>query len=131
VTNTELKAVDFLKKQPSKILITDPDLEIDKNSPYLTFLTRQKMYLSGIINELSAHDIDYKGNLKVRDRILQSKSPKVVAVQMRDNNIEYLYLLTSTKLAATASAGFLDPIYVNNQVKILKFNLEKARKYLK
>ncbi len=121
IKNEELAAINYFSSLPSGLVIVDPNLEIDKNSPYLTFLTGHRMYLSGIINELEAHNIDYKDRLTIRDEIFKSKNPDKVADLIAENDIRYIYLKNKTKLTATDSAKFLPVIFHNDMIKILEF----------
>lgn len=125
VSNEELEGIKSLRSiDTNSLVLVDPNNLRDKDSPYISFLSGQKMFLSGQGNELTAHNVDFSERLKSLNVILLSPFPSSVSAELKKNNIGYLFLLKSTNLVSTRSADFLDEIFSNKKVKILKFDNE-------
>ena len=131
ITNNELTALNFLSQQNNQTLVlVDPKIEMDRQAPYLSFLTNKKMFLSGQVDELEAHGINFSEKLKIRDTVFYGTNPASVSAVLLTNNIGYIYMLSLDGLASTDSAKFLTTIFSNKEIKILEVK-NSARDYLK
>jgi len=127
----ELKGIETLSQiKTDSLIVVDPNFSMDKESPYVSFLSNQKMFLSGQKNELEAHNINFSDRLEILNTILNSSNTSFVSAALLENNIGYLFMMNSTNLVSVDSGKFLDTIYSNQDVKILKVNKGKARGYL-
>ena len=111
--------------------MTDPKIKMDNLSPYIGFLTNQKLYLSGIINELEAHNIDFSDRLKIRDAVFFSERPTTVASSLIKSDVTYIYMLSPNRLTSTVSAQFLPEVFNNQKFKILKVDKNAAEEYIR
>lgn len=133
IKNEELKALSFLKEQKdsSGLVMVDPENKMDLNSPYLSFLTEKKMFLSGQIDELQAHNIKFSDRAKVRDVVFYGENPASVSSELLKHNIKYLYMLTTSYLVSTNSADFLEPIFYNKAAIVLRVDKKLAEEFQK
>lgn len=130
IGNQELEALNFLSRKEPSFILTDPELKLDAQSPYISFLSGQKMYLSGIGDELEAHGIDFSDRLEVRDAIFRSPNPGLVASLLVKNEIDYIYLYSYNNIYSTDSAKFLPKVFDNEKIKILRVDTKKAENYI-
>jgi hypothetical protein len=131
ITSNELSALNFLSSQKtSSLVMVDPKIEMERQAPYISFLTDKHMFLSGQVDELEAHGINFADRLKVRTTVLTSTDPASVSAALLTNNIGYIYMLSFNNLVSTESAIFLKPVFINNEIKILEVNNSEAKTYL-
>lgn len=124
IANQELEGLRVLRDiKTDKLVLVDPSFGADKLSPYVSFMTNQKMFLSGQWDELEAHNIEFSDRLNALNIILYSPYPSSVSAQLKRYNVGYIYMPADTSLYATDSSKFLETLYKNNTVKILKVNL--------
>lgn len=130
VGNDELRAIAYLSKQKGQSLVlVDPKISMDKESPYISFLSNKKMFLSGQGDELTAHNIDFSERLNALDTILYSSSPSLVSAALLKYNIDYLFMTSSTNFVSTDSGKFLENVFENSKIKVLKVNKDVIRKF--
>ncbi len=129
----ELNAIKLLdlEKDTSKLVIVDPAISMDFQAPYLSFLTDKKMFLSGQVDELDAHGINYSQRLKVRNTIFSGTDPAAVGTALLNNNIGYVYMLSKDSLSSTDTAEFTNVLINNGTIRILKVNFSGIKQYLK
>ncbi len=123
-SHNQLNAFQFLKKQEKGLVVVDHTyFGLDRTSPLIAYFTEQPMFLSGI-QILESHNIKVGKRLRVYETILNG-SDIASAKALKSNNITYLILGITTQLSATHSAQFLDTIYKNREVRVLKANRQK------
>jgi hypothetical protein len=124
IGNDELEALNFLKKTTaSSLVLVDPAITLDRESPYVGFMTNKKMFLSGQENNLRAHNIDFSVRLKSLNKILTSKDPEIRKQELEENNIGYIFLLKITFLKNTVGkdlSNFTEMVFENKDFVILK-----------
>lgn len=133
IKNEEIKAINYLSGQGdnSSLVLVDSNILMDMQSPYLSFLSNKKMFLSGQIDELEAHSIDFSDRLDVRNTIFYSGNASSVSAALLNNNIGYLYMIRKDELASTDSAHFLKTGFYNKEIKILVVDKNSAKEYLR
>lgn len=131
VTEGELEGIDRLAKiKTDSLVMVDPAFKMDFESPYVGLLSNQKMFLSGENDELLAHDIDFSERKSASMAIFNSPNPSSVGENLLKYDVGYLYMKPNDILYATKSAEFLDTVFLNKKVKILKVNSWRIRSYL-
>ena len=132
ITNNELRAINFLSTQENqKMVLVDPQIPIDYLSPYLSFLSNQKMFLSGQGEELTTHGVNFSDRSKARITIFYGANPASASAALLKYNIGYIYMLPTNNLISTNSAQFLKQIYKNKSIKILKVDEQLASEFSK
>ena len=132
VTNAELKAINFLSMQKSqKLVLVDPQIAMDFRSPYISFLSNQRMFLSGQGEELTTHGVNFLDRSNARITIFYGANPASASAALLKYNIGYIYMLPTTRLLSTDSAQFLTQIYKNKSIKILKVDDKLASEFNK
>lgn len=121
ITSSEMEGLEFLSNiKTNSLVLVDPRFGADELSPYVSFMTNQKMFLSGQWDELEAHSINFSDRLNALGIILNSPNSSSVNAELKKYNIGYIYLPVLANLYSTDSSKFLDPIFKNDTVKILK-----------
>lgn len=135
ILNPELDALGYLKTktEPNSLILVDYNyFTLDKESPYVSFLSKRPMFLSGLGDELSAHGIDFSDRKAESDIILNfDSSGSLLANTLLKNKIDYLYLSSIGSRVATDSVYFLEPVFENQKVTILKVSKESIYNYLR
>lgn len=132
IVNKELTALNFLSKQKTgPLVLVDPKISMDAESPYVSFLGNSNMFLSGIVSELQGHGIDYSDRLKARDTIVNSNNAVLVSTYLLKYNIGYIYTIPNEVPKSTQSAYFLKQIFNNKKIQILEVNTQLAEEYFK
>ena len=125
VDNYELSGLRYLKektKTDSLVLVDYKVFKTDAESPYISFLADRQMFLSGLVDELTAHGIDFSGRKAVVDTILTSHNSKEIRENLVKNKINYIYLSSLDSKLATEAANFTKKVFENQRVRILKNN---------
>lgn len=133
ITNEELAGLEKLKQISDKnslILIDHGVFTVDRESPYISFLTDRHMFLSGQGDELNAHGIDFTKQQLAEDTILKSIYPTDIGKTLQKNKIQYIVTGPANHLDIT-SAGFIKTAYKNQKVKILRFSEEDFQIFMK
>src|SRR3989338_3614086 len=131
ISKDELKGLDFLLKQKDdSLVLVDPKILMDIQSPYISFLSDKKMFLSGQHDELEAHGIDFSTRLKVRDTVFNGNDASSASAQLLKYGIGYLYTNPATNLYSTDSAKYLKTVFLNKDIKIMTVDKNKAQEYL-
>lgn len=128
ISNDELAALNFVKNGLEKdalILANNAEDRTDNQSYYLSFLGDRNLFLAGsdILND---HGVDVTERIDDREIILKSPYTTKVSKALIKNNIDYIYIEANRNLESTASAQFLDPVYQNKAIKILRIDKEKV-----
>ncbi|MCL4378871.1 MAG: hypothetical protein M1409_10965, partial [Actinobacteria bacterium] len=114
ITTQELKGLDALKNiQTDKLVLVDPAFSEDVLSPYVSFMSNQRMFLSGEWDELDAHNINYSDRSQALSIILNSPYPSSVSAELARYNVGYIYMKSQDRLFATDSSKFLKPVFNN------------------
>jgi hypothetical protein len=130
LSNNQLNAFSFLSAQPKGLVVVDHTyFALDKSSPYIAYFSNQPMFLSGI-QILESHNVKVTKPISVQT-IIMDGGLSDVARAIKTNNISYIVLGPKTSLFATNSAIFLDTIYKNKEVNVLKANHQKIDTILK
>jgi len=130
LSNNQLNAFSFLSAQPKGLVVVDHTyFALDKSSPYIAYFSNQPMFLSGI-QILESHNVKVTKPISVQT-IIMDGGLSDVARAIKTNNISYIVLGPKTSLFATNSAIFLDTIYKNKEVRVLKANHQKIDTILK
>jgi len=120
IDNLQLDGINRLKNIKTNSLVLVNLGYDDIESPYISYYSNQRMFLSGQGDELGSHNVDFSQRKKDWDLILNSENVSSVSAALSRNSIGYLFLLKSIDLAATDSANFLQTIFENKEVKIIK-----------
>lgn len=135
ISNSELDALEYMKTKTgsdSLILVDYNNFKLDREAHYVSFLSDRPMFLSGLGDELSAHGIDFSGRKAESDIILNFESSGLdLGNALLKNKIDYLYLSSLGSRIATDSVYFLEPVFENKKVTILKVSKESIYNYLK
>ena len=96
ISNNELDALYFISKQSedSSLVLVDPKIKMDLESPYVNIVSGKKMFLSGQNNELKAHGIDYSQRLKIRNAIFNPED-KFIGNLFRNKKLDF-YIFCQT-----------------------------------
>ena len=117
IDNRELSALIFLKNiKTNSLIMVDPVFETDVSSPYVSFLSNQKMFLSGEWDELEGHAVDYSKRQNIENFILSSTDSASIKTALIENDIGYIYTKPNTYFG-TMSASFLKPIFETQKLK--------------
>ncbi len=124
ITTNQYNAFNFLKTQKKGLTLIDHKYFIlDQKSPYIHYFSQQPMYLSGT-QILASHGVATDEKEAIQSQILTGTTSEAV-LAIKKSNISYIILGKSAGIASTESAQFLDTIYKNKEVKILKVNSQK------
>lgn len=121
VNNEELASYTYLKQstpENSLVLVHNP-YHKDSGTPYVTMLSNRQTFLSGM-NEMSAHDIDFKKRTELVDKIWQSKSILEVKNLLLYNKINYLYFPQSRDIPRTIILAKFPVVFKNKEATIFK-----------
>jgi hypothetical protein len=123
IDNSQHEALSRLRSiKTDKLILVDQSFAGDAQAPYVTFMADKNMFLSGQFDELEAHNINFSDRKAALQIILFSPDPVAVKDNLSKYNVGYLFLRKETNLVATDSARFLESVFENSEVKILKFN---------
>lgn len=116
VDENNLSAMAYIRNHTEQSAIV-----LSNASWYLVFIAQRPVFLgdSGI---LESHSVDTALRKKERVEILTSNYSVKVKELIRENNITYLYLTSSTKLPNRTSE-FLTQVFNNQTIKILRVNV--------
>lgn len=132
IEKKELEIFEFLKNKTDKdslILVDHRSFGSDAQAPYISFMTNRPSFLSGMEDELSAHNIDYSFRQKNVDYIFKQSDPLLVGKLLLINKIDYIIMSNTYNLESTYSANFLKPVFINEKFKVLKFSENLAKEY--
>lgn len=137
ISNEELEALDFLKKQQEGIVLVAPfnSYERDKykNPPipiYAWYDTGYVAAFSGkqtlISDEEQVNIMGYEvGNLlKEREEIFKTSDERLINEFVKKYNVSYIYLAWEQKFAAGIDKISLDTIFQNKDARVLRVNYE-------
>jgi len=134
LSHAELKALDFLKKQPSGIVLTYP---FDKNQrakfqdPYKLLVYETTSYVSAFsgnsvyMEDEIQHEIflnNYKKRIVSSYDFFNRRDYEWSAKFLKENNIKYLYLPKLYKVELDVKKLNLEKIFENKEVLIYKVN---------
>ncbi len=126
IDNMELMAIDRLSSiKTDSVVLVDPAFLMDYQTPYVGLLSRQRMFLSGQVDELEGHSINFSDRRRALNNILHSPNVATVSSLILRYNIGYLFMKGKDRISATDSAKFLEEVYENSSAKILKVNKDK------
>ncbi len=129
VPSDELIALDFIRLNTTNEAVVLAD-NIGRNagnrSYYLSFLGNRNLFLTGsdILND---HGVDVSQRIKDRQIVFRSPYVSSVSATLDKNKIDYIYMKSNWYLESTASAQFLEPVYENDLIKILKIDKDKIK----
>lgn len=133
VSNSEIEGINYLKNHTtpdSLVYINLRSFLWEKESSYYSFLSNRPIFLSGVVDELEAHGIDYSDRKEAIDIIFNDSNVASVGATLAANNITHLVLKNNEMLASTESAKFLDVSFKNEFMKIYRVSGRKLRNYL-
>jgi hypothetical protein len=132
ITNQELTALNFFSRQrSSSLVLVDPQIAMDVQAPYISFLADKNMFLSGQGDELEAHGISFSGRLEARSIIAFSTNAASVSAYLLKYNIGYIYDAIPNQVPkSTESAFFLKSIFNNKKIEILQVDTQAVQDYL-
>lgn len=132
VDNHELEATKYIREKTEKnavIMVNYEKFKLDAKSPYISFLADRPMFLSGLVHALSDHGIDFSDRKVAVDELLKSADSTRVARLLEQDKIDYLYL-SPTDVLAKESDYFLQIVFQNYKVKLVKVSKHKVGEYL-
>ncbi|MEK7559106.1 MAG: hypothetical protein AAB521_02265 [Patescibacteria group bacterium] len=122
IENSELQGLNYIKEKTAKsslVLVDNRGFEMDKDSPYISFMADRPMFLSGK-GILESHGIDTSEKLLLANTIFMSSNVTEVCTILFKNRISYIYLSTHDNLPIEKSASCLKNVFQNKKVKILR-----------
>lgn len=133
VSNNEIQALDFLKKQEEGIVLVAPfnkykrDLYKDPPIPiYAWYDTGYVPAFSGkrtLISDYEQVDImgyDAENLLKEREKVFESKDPKIVNEFLKKHHVNYIYFAWDQQFATDSATINMDLLYENVHAKVYK-----------
>lgn len=129
VPSEELNALDFIRQNTTNnavVLSDNVGRNAGNRSYYLSFLGNRSLFLTGddILND---HGVDVSQRIKDRQIVFRSPYTSSVSAVLDKNKIDYIYMKSGWYLESTTSAQFLEPVYENNSVKILRIDKDKIK----
>lgn len=132
IEKNELEALSYIKNETpedSLFLIDYRAFIVDGQTPYISFLSDRRMFLSGMEADLSTHGVDFSQRKKEADIILSSRNSVDIGNMLLKNRIDYMY--TGSMGIATESAYFTQKVFSNPNVAIYKVSHNAIRSYIK
>lgn len=135
IYNNELQALKYIRENTEKDNLIFVDhrmmpLMVDAETPYVSFLVDRPMFLSGMDTELKGHGVDFSKRQMDAELILGTKSESILGNILLKNKIGYLLMSKTDDLNSTESAYFLNKVFQNDKIKILKVSEEKTKEKL-
>lgn len=130
--NNELEGYKYLRSvlTDKDIVVVDPKNDFDNDSPYVSGFIGASTYLSGI-QILESHGIKTDDRSMIRKTIFTTSDEKDLAANLLGNKINYLILWERSSLPATGSAYFLEKVFSNKKMTILKTDETRIKEYIK
>lgn len=121
VGNTELNAIEYMKghTKDDAVIMVQQGLAEDNMCYYLSFMLDRNMFVCGS-KILEDHGVNTKHRLTVVKKVFSSMDVGEVKELLLANHIDYLYITSDDKLKINEKQVFLQPMFSNNQVRILK-----------
>lgn len=130
VSSQEIEALDFLRQEPSGVVLSYPydsrlkdkflepkPLLAYETTGYIPALTGKEEYIADAVN-LEILGVDYKGRLQAQRDVFSFKEPDIVKKNITSGNIKYLYLLKVYKISVDADRFGLKKVFDNSEVEI-------------
>lgn len=116
ISNEKLQALNYIREKTPKSSMILPYTTL-----YLNFLAQRPVFLE---NEgfLYSHTVDTKERSDTIKIIMEEKDVNTVYNKLIKNNIDYIYLPVRLNPVSTESTRFLEPVFLNKEIKILKFS---------
>ena len=122
VSNSHLQSTNYLKDKTPKasiVLVDNRRFEMDKSSPYISFLSNRSMFFSGK-EILESHGVDTSEKEKIVNNVLTNSNIILVSEILENNKINYIFMSTQDILPIEKSSKFVKTVFLNKDVKILK-----------
>lgn len=125
VTSSDLKTLEDLraKTSPSSLILFNPGLL------FMNFIVNRPVFLSGQ-GILVSHDLDISSREKSQNIILKSGKILLVAKELMQNNIDYIYKPSDPSFLNGRYREILDVVYDKNSIQILRVNKIKLKNFI-
>lgn len=106
------------------------DFGFDKEISYVYLYTNKQMYLSGQIDELDSHSINYKARKKITEMV-RSNNRCSNAYLLNTSPIQYILTDETEFFGSSRSAAFVTQVYKNDGIQLLEVNKASTASFLK
>lgn len=119
----------FIRQNIDKrsLLIVDSTFDYDRYSPFVSAFTGTSTFLSGE-KILESHNVNFGDRQTTKNNIFKADGP-LVAKEIYENNVEYLYLWKRDALFSRQYEPFTNTLFQNKEVIILKVNKRVLKEY--
>lgn len=120
IEDNEMEALGYLRKNTSSSSL----ILVQPNISYLSFISQRSAFLygSGI---LETHGVDFSGRVKTQKNVFNSNDPLLAARELSKNKIDYIYMYSDAYFLTPVYKKFLDTVYDNKGIQILKIKKER------
>lgn len=126
------KTVKYLRERVSntqQVLVGPGTPTLDDNSPTVSLLTNKQMYLSGK-GLLSHFHVDTFSRERNTDILFREQNDLATAKLLQNEPIDFIVVSTPSAILSTPSAQYLDVVYQNQDMTVLKVIPEKITSFL-
>ncbi len=127
------KTVEFLREKVNntqQILVGPGTPTLDDNSPMVSFLTNKQMYLSGR-GQLVVSNVDAFSRERNVDTLFRKQNNLATAKLLQNEPIDFILVSTPNAIRSTPSAQYLDVVYQNKDLVVLRVDPDKITIFLK